>query len=255
MYCYFFSGNQYIRVTRGQTGPGPIDAGYPAPIANWGWGAFGANGIDAALYSNGWCYFFSGKEYIRVKRGYTGPGNPPIDPGYPMPISNWGWGAFGANGIDAALYSGPKCYFFSGNQYIRVSRGDTGPGTVDAGYPKPISNWGWGAFGANGIDAALFSEPVCYFFSGNQYIRVSRGQTGPGRVDAGYPQPISNWNWGAFGANGISDALYSGTPGVDLSWIGDDLEIAGQFLGKLLSAAGEGGSGGDGGDDGGDDEA
>ena len=25
------------------------------------------------------------------------------------------------------------CYFFSGNQYIRVTRGNTGPGTVDAG--------------------------------------------------------------------------------------------------------------------------
>ena len=51
---------------------------------------------------------------------------------------------FGKEGIDAALYSGSKCYFFSGNQYIRVTRGDTGPGTVDPGYPAPISNWGWG---------------------------------------------------------------------------------------------------------------
>jgi hypothetical protein len=40
----------------------------------------------------------------------------------------------GANGIDAALYSGPKDYFFSGNRYIRVTRGNTGPGTVDPGY-------------------------------------------------------------------------------------------------------------------------
>jgi hypothetical protein len=48
-------------------------------------------------------------------------------------------------------------YFFSGNRYIRVSRGDTGPGSVNSGYPAPISNWGWGSFGANGIDAALYS--------------------------------------------------------------------------------------------------
>ncbi len=54
----------------------------------------------------------------------------------------------------AALYSGTKCYFFATNEYIRVTRGDTGPGTVDPGYPAPISNWGWGSFGANGIDAA-----------------------------------------------------------------------------------------------------
>ena len=100
--------------------------------------------------------------------------------------------------IDAALYSGSKCYFFHGNRYIRVTRGDTGPGTVDPGYPKPISNWGWGSFGANGIDAALYSGSKCYFFSGNQYIRVTRGDTGPGTVDPGYPAPMSNWLWPSF---------------------------------------------------------
>jgi hypothetical protein len=155
MIDYFFSGKQYVRVTRGQTGPGSVDAGYPAPITNWNWGNFGANGIDAALYSGSKCYFFSGKQYIRVTRGVTGPGT--VDPGYPAPISNWNWGTFGANGIDAALYSGSKCYFFSGNRYVRVSRGDTGPGIMDPGYPAPISNWNWGTFGANGIKAALYS--------------------------------------------------------------------------------------------------
>lgn len=38
MIDYFFSGNRYIRVTRGEIGPGRIDPGYPAPISNWGWG-------------------------------------------------------------------------------------------------------------------------------------------------------------------------------------------------------------------------
>src|SRR5437016_5587557 len=70
--------------------------------------------------------------------------------------------------IDAALYSGSKCYFFHGSRYLRVTRGDTGPGTVDSGYPAPISNWGWpGGFGAAGIDAALYSGTKCYFFKGN----------------------------------------------------------------------------------------
>jgi ribulose bisphosphate carboxylase small subunit len=175
VYDYFFSGNQYIRVIRGDTGPGVVDVGYPKTISpNWGWGSFGANGIDAALYSGSKCYFFAGGEYIRVTRGVTGPGT--IDPGYPRPIApNWGWGAFGASGIDAALYSNSKCYFFSGNQYIRVTRGETGPGTVDAGYPRPISVWNWGSFGADGIDAALYSGSRCYFFSNDQYIRVTRG--------------------------------------------------------------------------------
>ena len=48
--------------------------------------------------------------------------------------------------LNAALYSHTKCYFFAGNQYIRVTRGDTGPGTVDPGYPRNISSvWGWPA--------------------------------------------------------------------------------------------------------------
>ena len=208
MPCYFFSGKQYIRVTRSYEGPGTVDAGYPAAISNWNWGSFGQNGIDAAMYSGPVDYFFSGNQYIRVTRGATGPGQ--IDAGYPKPISTWGWGAFGANGIDAALWSDTACYFFKGNQYIRVTRADEGPGTVDTGYPANISVWGWGEFGKNGIDAALNSGPVDYFFSGNQYIRVTRGDEGPGKIDPGYPAPISNWNWKGFGANGIHGALFSG---------------------------------------------
>jgi Hemopexin len=208
MIDYFFSGKEYIRVTRGVSGAGTKDAGYPAPISNWGWGSFGANGIDAALYSGSKCYFFSGKEYIRVTRDVSGAGTK--DPDYPAPISNWGWKNFGANGIDAAMRCDDKCYFFSGTQYIRVTRGETGAGTIDAGFPKPISNWGWGDFGKHGIDAALYSGSKCYFFKDNQFIRVTRGKTGAGTVDPGYPKPISNWGWGSFGANGIKAAFYSG---------------------------------------------
>src|ERR1041384_1179458 len=150
-------------------------------------GRGGPMAIDAALYSRSKCYFFKGNRYIRVTRGDIGPG--PVDSGYPAPISNWGWpGGFGASGIDAALYSGSKCYFFKGNRYIRVTRGDTGAGTVDAGYPAPISGRGGPeGCGASGIAAALYSGSKCYFFKGNRYIRVTRGDTGAGTVDAGYP--------------------------------------------------------------------
>ena len=48
-------------------------------------------------------------------------------------------------------------YFFSGNQFIRITRNVTGSGTMDAGYPKPISAWGWGSFGASGIKASFYS--------------------------------------------------------------------------------------------------
>ncbi|MBV8990505.1 MAG: hypothetical protein JO372_18285 [Solirubrobacterales bacterium] len=214
--CYFFSGPEYIRVARDATGAGFITAGgYPAPISDWGWGSFGENGIDAALYSGPKWYFFSGSQYIRVTRPETDLGSTKdlgtTDPGYPASISEWGWGTFGENGIDAALYSGPVDYFFSGNEYIRVTRGEPGAGPVDPGYPASISEWGWGTFGENGIDAALYSQTKCYFFAGPSYIRVTRGETGAGTVDAGYPTTIaSDWDWGSFGENGISAALYSG---------------------------------------------
>jgi hypothetical protein len=162
MPCYFFSGDKFIRVWRGQVGAGTIDPGYPHHISDWGWGEFGAHGIDAAMSSGPVDYFFSGSRFIRVTRGETGPGV--VDSGYPKSISEWGWGEFGAHGIDAALNSGAFSYFFAGDRYIRVSRGDVGRGRIDEGYPKPISAWGWGEVGADGIDAALFSG-VDYFGS------------------------------------------------------------------------------------------
>nr|WP_321986012.1 hypothetical protein [uncultured Lichenicoccus sp.] len=240
MPCYFFSGTRYIRVTRGQTGSGTTDHGYPGDLSAWNWPLdpktgkiFGVDGIDAALYSGPVDYFFSGTRYIRVTRGETGPGKP--DAGYPADISAWGWPldpktgkTFGVEGINAALYSGPVDYFFSGTRYIRVTRGDTGPGKPDAGYPADISAWGWPVdpktgkvFGAAGIDAALNSGPVDYFFSGTRYIRVTRGETGPGKPDAGYPADISAWDWPidpktgkVFGAGGINAALFSGVDNV-----------------------------------------
>jgi len=208
MPCYFFSGDKFIRVWRGQVGAGTIDPGYPHHISDWGWGEFGAHGIDAAMSSGPVDYFFSGSRFIRVMRGETGPGV--VDSGYPKSISEWGWGEFGAHGIDAALYSDTKCYFFAGEHYIRVSRGDVDPGHIDSGYPAPISDWGWGEFGAHGIDAALNSGAFSYFFAGDRYIRVSRGDVGRGRIDEGYPKPISEWGWGEFGADGIDAALFSG---------------------------------------------
>jgi len=69
-------------------------------------------------------------------------------------------------------------YFFSGNQYIIVQRSETGPGRVVSG-PSHISDWQWpSGFGANGIDAALYSGSVCYFFKNSQYIQVTRGING-----------------------------------------------------------------------------
>jgi hypothetical protein len=224
VFNYFFSGQQYIRVRRAETGPGQTDPGYPAPISNWGWpSGFGANGIDAALYSGSVCFFFKGAQYIQVTRGITGPylegpdGKPEISG--PFPISNWNWpGGFGKNGIDAALWSGTASYFFSGNQYVRVTRkSDTDLGTTDPDYPRSIyAGWGWNNDFNQGVKGALPSGSKCYFFRGTEYLRVSRGFELGGFIDKGYPGPISNWGWpSGFGTNGIDAALYSGGPLVD----------------------------------------
>jgi hypothetical protein len=217
MYCYFFSGSQYIRVQRNETGPGMVDDGYPTPISSgWDWpSGFGENGIDAALYSGSVCYFFKGTQYIQVTRGITGPGNTAETLG-PNPISDWNWpDGFGESGIDAALWSGSVTYFFQGHQYIRVTReSDTDKGHTDQGYPTPIlSGWEWEAPFDNSIKAALPSGSKAYFFSGTSYIRVSRGFELPGFMDEGYPADISNWQFpSGFGTNGIDAALYSGGP-------------------------------------------
>jgi Hemopexin len=86
-------------------------------------------------------------------------------------------------------------YFFSGSKYIRVSRNDTGPGSVDAGYPQPITNWEWpGGFGADGIEAALYSGSKCYFFKGAEYVRVTlNGTANAGQQGFTAPHPISEW--------------------------------------------------------------
>ena len=137
----------------------------------------------------------------------TGPGT--VD-GSPQPLSNW-FGSTTFEPINAALYSGPYCYFFSGDQYVRVTLGPNGPpGAIDAGYPRPISDWNWpNNFGAKGITAALNCWPYSFFFSGKEYIRVTRlDDAGFGYVDSGYPRLISTAEWGKhFGTHGIHGSV------------------------------------------------
>lgn len=219
---YFFSGPHYIKYTRGETGAGTLDTPTPLPISDWKFPklpnsdtVFGANGVDAALYSGRKTYFFSGKFYVRLTIDTPGSLGS-VDPGYPRPISDWGWHQnFGANGIDAALWSGPVNYFFSGKDYIRVTRGQSDFGNGgDPGYPKTIANgWGWPAPFSNKVKGALPSGQKIYAFSGNEYIRVSRGIELAGFIDPGYPGKNAAGSWGfpkGFAANGVDAALYSG---------------------------------------------
>jgi len=220
MINYFFSGTHYIQVTRDETGPGTVNTSVPQPLSDWGWPKFpktgiqfGADGIDAALYSGSKCYFFKGTYYVRVTRdGTTGFGTQDFTE--PHDISEWGWRfGFGVKGIDAALWSGPVCYLFSGNHYLRVTRGESDFGNGGDGTElKTIAEgWGWSAPFSNGVKGALPSGSKCFFFSGKEYIQVSRGFELGGFIDQHYPQPITNWNWPAgFAENGIDAALYSG---------------------------------------------
>jgi Hemopexin len=236
MPCFFFKNDKVFFRQRGKTGPGIIN-----PANDWGaigpgWKGFGSSGIDAALYANTKAYIFSGDQYIRVTVGGTGDSSRPDwdisvpDAGYPKPISDWNFpkrfsliGGRYKNGIDAVLTSGDKCYFFAGNIYIRVTRThDEGAGDPDPGYPKLISDWNWpngfavGGAQKNGIDAALWSGEVCYFFAASNYIRVHRGDEGPGTVDHGYPQNISAWQFGPYAATGIDAAINMGIDQIDV---------------------------------------
>ncbi|WP_280299158.1 hemopexin repeat-containing protein [Nocardia abscessus] len=171
-----------------------------------------------ALRSGNWIYFFCGDQYIRVYRpGDTGAG---LLDGGPSNISAWRWPEpFGRDGIDAAFRSGTKTYFFRGNQYIRVTRGATGRGTVDPGYPGNISEWRWpGTFGRNtceglsspGIDAAFRDGPLIYFFTGARYIIVDRpGDTGRGTLVNG-PSNMDTANGGQWIGDGVDAAFRSG---------------------------------------------
>jgi hypothetical protein len=223
MPCYFFSGPEYVRVHRGETGPGTQDEGYPLAVTI-GWNTF-PHGFDASnlvpLYDETGAYFFNSTSYIRMTRGAEGPGTLDFAPrtiaslGYPAP--------FNAGPFDAALYSEGHVYFFKGLSYLRCTRSVGFLGPHDQSYPANLTDWGWAGaadFAASsGISAALNSGGVDYFFekfipktySEQRYIRVTRGETGPGTVDKGYPLPISNWNWKGFpGSQGVTGSLFSG---------------------------------------------
>src|ERR1700730_5170702 len=89
-----------------------------------------------------------------------------------------------------AAYSG-KAYFFNGGSYVRY---DWNPAEVDAGYPRPLSEWGLPGQFLPGIDAALSGagkyKGKGYFFRSGQYVRYDWTI---GKVDPGYPQDLSAW--------------------------------------------------------------
>jgi hypothetical protein len=189
---YFFRGSKFVRY---DWATDDVDPGYPASMSLWNVpGAF-VNGIDASLNGvgsfDGKAYFFRGSEFVRYDWA-----SGTVDAGYPLPVSVWNLpGAF-ASGVDAALEGigslDGKAFFFRGNAYVRY---DWASGTVDAGYPLPISVWNLPGNFASGIDAAVNGQGAfagkAFFFRGLEYVRYDWAS---GTVDAGYPLPISVWN-------------------------------------------------------------
>lgn len=152
----------------------------------------------ATFTSDKYCYLFFDGIYVRATKNSNNKFT--IDDGYPLPISVWGWGDFGKEGIDAA-YEAPgtnKCYFFCDNRYIRVTRSPgTGAGTVDPSYPKAISEFTgtlqMHGFGNKGYDAILPNGNKIYFFVGNQYGMIRYDGNQSHLMDSTYPRFLSDW--------------------------------------------------------------
>jgi hypothetical protein len=168
--------------------------------------------VSAALEGGGKykdkAYFFEGDHYFRYDWA-----NDEIDPGYPLSLTGWGLTGGFATGVDAALNGqGPregKAYFFKGNKYVRY---DWKTEKIDAGYPKPLGFGLKDAF-ATSVDAALNGQAgnagKAYFFKGNQFVRYDWKT---GKLDPGYPQPLSSWGLPS-GFSSAVDAAISGQAG------------------------------------------
>ncbi len=189
--AYFFKEDQYARYDWNSE---QVEDGYPAKIALWNFPGDFARGVDAAINGQGQyagkAYFFKGSQYLRYDWAAD-----KVDDGYPQPINAWNFGGDFNSSIDAAIngeasYAG-KSFFFQGNQYVRY---DWATDAVDAGYPKPISEWAFPEGFNSGIDAALEGaeqhQGKAYFFQGNRYIRFDWVADAVETV----PSPVlSNW--------------------------------------------------------------
>jgi len=155
-------------------------------------------------------YFFKGDAYVRY-----GSGGNSVEPCYPKPVSgNWPGVAeagFGSGFDSVVNWGNGKAYLFLASQYLRY---DIGSNTVDAGYPRPITQ-GWhgldglgigGDFGPR-LDAIMnWWNGKAYLFVGRRYLRYDIAAD---RVDPGYPLPIAG-NWPGLAEAGFTDRIGRG---------------------------------------------
>jgi hypothetical protein len=183
--AYFFHGTKYARIRFVPSSPDEQIIFGPASVAHE-WKTLARAGfttIDAALPVPGHVnqvYFFSGTRYVRVE--FT-PGTPEERIVFgPANIADE-WKALvkaGFETVDAILpvpgHEG-QAYFFSGNQYAKISFVPGTP-TEDVQYGPASIVGEWKTLGKAGFDTVDAVLPVpgredeAYFFSGSQYVKI-----------------------------------------------------------------------------------
>lgn len=197
--AYFFLADHYVIYNWGNDrttdGVHPISEwGLPVVFAPAGPGT----ALDAALNGK---EAFSGKAYFFKEGGYTRYNwSPPVmETPVPLFLSSWNLPGTFADGVNAAFngkYSRRgKVYFFKGNRYVRYNWNDT----IDAGYPRPISNMiGIPPEFASGIDAAVDGDgsfaDYGYMFQTDRYLRFDWNKTG-GEPHGDGPHAAIQGNW------------------------------------------------------------
>jgi hypothetical protein len=156
--------------------------------------------IDAALGVDGYLFkiFYGNTSVVQH------PVHGPLEP------ERLNYAGLNGQSIDAALnYGNGKFYLFVGANYFR---GTLATNTIDAGYPKPITNTTWpGLPWTDGIDAAMnYGNGKVYFFKGDQYCRYDIAADA---VDENYPMSIK-LNWPGVTFPRIDAAVSSGEESV-----------------------------------------
>ena len=178
---YSFLGGKYWKLSDVS-----VEPGYPRLISE-GWKGLPWN-LDAAFtWTNGKTYFFKGSLYWR----FTADGQ--MDDDYPKVISE-GFENI-PNKIDAAFVwpVNNKIYFFKGSRYWKYEP-DKSP-SVDADYPKPISNWDGIP---DNLDSVMqYSNGKTYFFKNGKYYRFDDSALSVDTsADPPYPRDTGYWWFG-----------------------------------------------------------
>lgn len=211
--AYFFHGAKYARIRFVPSSPDEQIIYGPAEIARE-WKTLAQAGfstIDAALPvpdHQGQVYFFSGTRYVRVE--FT-PGTPTERIVFgPANIADE-WKSLvkvGFETVDAVLpvpgHDG-QAYFFSGNQYAKISFVPGTP-TEEVVFGPRIIVDEWKTLDQAGFDTVDAALPVpghdgqAYFFSGSQYVKIKFvPSSGTEEILYGPTRTVKEWKSLAWG--------------------------------------------------------